>query len=151
MPASFASSRPALGVLPVIRWPRPDRGPKDAAAPTSDLSDCFFYFPMVRRTRWNGRLLFHRAMKCATVSAWPAPPLCERPAHLSSLKRCLASLGRFPVGLPNTTSRRGVSPTTGPIPFRSHWRKSMCSSAGSAISSTSCFPRPSRLTLRRLP
>lgn len=151
MPASVQSSPLATAPATVIRFARRIRRRTKTAVLASDLSYSFFFLPMVLRPSSQGGLLFHRAMNWATIAAWPAPPLRERPAHRSSLKRCSASLGRFPVGLPSMTSRHGASPTTGPIPFRSRLRKSKCSSAGSAISSTNCFPRLFEPTLRRLP
>lgn len=151
MPASIQSSPLATAPASVIRFARRIRSPNKTAAPASDLSYSFFFLPMVLRRSSRRGLLFHRAMNWATVAAWPALPPSERPAHRSSLKRCSASLGRFPVGLPSMTFRHGASPTTGLILFRSPLRKSKCSSAGSAISSTNCFPRPFELTIRRLP
>ena len=151
MPASFPSSRLTTHSGPVIRGKRPVWRPQAAPAPESDLSCLFFFVAIdVREGRKRG-LLFHPASYRATLAAWPAPPPSERPAHRSSLKRCSVSRGPFRAVLPSMTSRHGASPMIGPIPFRSRLPKSKCSSAGSAICSTSFFPHPSKLTLRRVP
>lgn len=150
MPASFPSSWLTTDARVVIRGATRDRRGKSAPAPESDLSRRFFFVAIVGCAPRKRGLLFPRARYCATVAVWPAPPPSERLAHRSSLKRCLASRGPFRAALPSMTSRLGASPMTGPIPFRSRLQKSKCSNAGSATCSTSSFPRPSKLTLRRV-
>lgn len=147
--SNAGSQRPAVTRI-LIRFAGLDRR-AEGEAPTALLRKSQFFFARALLSASRGGFMFRWAMNRATVAGWPAPPPSERPAHRSSLKRCLASLGLCRVALRSTTSRHGASLMTCPIPFRSRSRKSKCSSVGSATFSTNCFPRPFEPIYWRVP
>ncbi|WP_447952421.1 hypothetical protein [Sphingopyxis chilensis] len=89
----------------MIRRPRPNRGPKAAAAPATDLSYGLSFFSIVARAPRKGGLLFHRTMNCATVAAWPAPP----PGRAPSASEQLGTLLGKPWPVPGRPPKHDLS------------------------------------------